>query len=33
VNGFNTLIFRNLNTPEDWDLAQHEFAVRAQQKA
>ncbi|SRR6266700_2289282 len=33
TNNFSSSIFRNLNAPEDWELAQQEFAVRAQQKA
>jgi molybdopterin-guanine dinucleotide biosynthesis protein A len=33
ANGFSSLIFRNLNTPEDLASAQQEFAIRAQQKA
>lgn len=27
VNGFNSSIFRNLNTPEDWEQAIHDFAA------
>lgn len=27
-HGFSTAMFRNLNTPEDWKLAQEEFARR-----
>jgi molybdenum cofactor guanylyltransferase len=27
-NGFSSSMFRNVNTPEDWKLAQEEFALR-----
>ncbi len=27
ANGFNSSIFRNLNTPEDWQQAVHDFAA------
>jgi len=28
ANGFSPSIFRNLNTPEDWELARQEFATK-----
>jgi molybdopterin-guanine dinucleotide biosynthesis protein A len=32
-NGFSASIFRNLNTPEDWESAKQEFSAKAPQKA